>query len=488
VTASASTKTVRPRVLKRFVNSATEPSKTFSSPSSSAPQENDDCIGLAIPVAEDVIAKARAMERITNRLFVADATEGDFASAQHWIEECGRQVRLPRNFCGGLLIVRLYRLVAPRSRQKHNRMAAVHEAAAAYDFAFLALGHADDEADMTLARDGLPTRYVTHPSTRAVDAINLLLSGVAAMQETLERWPLPVAQDLKDSSTGRHPLAMEIMAAFNHALREASFPILLDRAGTGHTSKQVETLSELAPLQIDAESLRRVELFARHRAHTYFLRATELATLLAGYTSIESELLDVLDEIFRLWGALGAAADDVQDMFVDFAAGVHSVCTVMAHMCVAEDVYVRPAFRRALPDDQVRVQRDRLKALFGTPDLEAGRDALVALLDEIELRKALTAHFEDQGTLFAAAVHRAVSRFAFSAELIAEMVSVVCSDPDFALPEVYLIALKEIRDPKVIEIISFEAGKFITEYFLKRFWPEGEESTSTEPSSTVYRA
>jgi hypothetical protein len=73
--------------------------------------------------------------------------------------------------------------------------------------------------------------------------------------------------------------------------------------------------------------------------------AAELATLLAGYTGIEPDLSDVLDRLFRLWGSIGAATDDLQHIFVDFAAGTHSVCTVMAHLCVAQDADLRPAFR-----------------------------------------------------------------------------------------------------------------------------------------------
>ena len=266
------------------------------------------------------------------------------------------------------------------------------------------------------------------------------------------------------------------MEELMRALREASFPILLDRAGTGHTSTDVPGSSGLAPIQIDAESLRRVEAFTRHRAHTYFMRATGLATLLSGYTEIESELLAVLDELFRLLGSMGAGADDLQDVFIDFAAGMHSVCTVMAHLCVSEDTELRPAFRRDLPEDQLSDQRDRLASLFGVPDEKVDRTALVAQLNEIELRRALAEYFERQGTLFAATMYKAVINFGFSTELMSEMVAVVCRDPEFALPDAYLTVLRTIKDGNVLAFMNAQVGKFITEYFLERFWPKGEEA------------
>ena len=211
------------------------------------------------------------MADIASRLFVTDAREPQFESTQRWIEACARQVKLPGNFCGGLLIMRLYRLIAPPSEQVPEWIAATCEAAAAYDFAFLALAHADDEADVTLAREGASTRFVTHPDTRAVDGINLLLLGITAMQEVLDAWPRRIAVGAAITS-GRHPLAAEIMSALTRALREASFPILLDRAGLGHAPSDFSPSSGLGSILIDANSLERVEAFARHRAHSYFLR------------------------------------------------------------------------------------------------------------------------------------------------------------------------------------------------------------------------
>jgi truncated hemoglobin YjbI len=466
-------KTGRSQLLRQFGQGASSTASHASLSSSSRDSsESEGRNGLAVPVSEDLEGKRRAMECIGSRLFVADANEPQFAVAQRWIEACSRQVRLPLNFCGGLLIMRLYRLITPPSEQTPDCMIAVYEAAAAYDFAFLALGHADDEADMTLFRDGEATRFVTHPDTRAVDGINLLLSGVTAMHETLNRWPRPVAQENEALSTGRHPLALEIMEALMRALREASFPILLDRAGLGHTANDTLTSTSLAALLVDAESLQRVESFVRHRAHTYFMRATELATQLAGYTAIEADLAETLDKLFSLWGSMGAATDDLQDIFVDFAAGIHSVCTVMAHLCVAEDESLRPVFRRDLPEDLVREQRKRLTGFFGVTDAKLDHAALVGLLNEIGLRKALTEHFEAQGTLFAAAIYKATFHFGFNPKLMMEIVSVVCRDPEFDVPAIYLSALERVSDENVLRIMNVQVGKFITAYFVERFWPK----------------
>jgi hypothetical protein len=369
--------------------------------------------------------------------------------------------------------MRLYRLIASSSEQHHDWMVVVHEAAAAYDFAFLGLGHADDEADMTHVRDGDPTRFVTHPDTRAVDGINLLLSGVTAMQETLNRWPRPAAQKSEASLIGRHPLTVEIMEGLVRALREASFPIILDRAGLGHTSDDVvATPLSLAPIQIDAESLLRIDAFTRHRAHTYFMRATELATLLAGYTAIAPDLSEALDKLFSVWGSMGAATDDLQDIFGDFAAGIHSVCTVMAHLCVAEDADLRPMFRRDVPEDLVRDQRERLAGFFRVTEAKLDRTALVALLNEIGLRKALTEHFEAKGTLFAVAIYKAAFHFGFSPKIIIEIVSVVCRDPDFSIPEAFLSAFQTMTDENVLGIMNVQLAKIITAYFVNRFWPK----------------
>jgi hypothetical protein len=428
--------------------------------------------GLSIPVAADLREKLRAMERLRRKPFVADANEPRFEAAQRWIEQCGLEVALPLNFCGGLLMMRVYRLITPASEQTPRWMEAVYSAAAAYDFAFLALALADDEADLTAVRNELPTRFVTHPDTRAVDAINLLLVGVTAMKETLDLWPN--AGDLEPEAT-RHPLAMEVMAALMRALREASFPILLDRAGLGHTVDALLTTSELGPILIDAQSLERVEAFTRYRAHTYLLRATELATILAGYANIEHDLAAALDELFELWGLLGAAMDDLQDLIIDFSAGVHSICTVMAHLCVAEDPTLRPAFRREIPEGLVRDQRRRLAGFFGAPEAGLDRDTLVILLDEIGLRQALAEHLEGRGTLFAAAIYRAATKFGFSTNLMTEIVSVVCGDPQFAVPEIYHTALETITDEMVLGIMNVQVGRFITAYFVGRFWPANAE-------------
>lgn len=462
MTASAPKRAKRNKVLRHFGQGGVVPPLADAAANHS--------YGLAVPVEEDLKAKEQAMADIARRLFVTDAGEPHFESTQRWIEACGQQVKLPLNFCGGLLIMRLYRLIAPPPEQVPEWMSAVHEAAAAYDFAFLALGHADDEADMTLVREGAPTRFITHPYTRAVDGINMLLSGVAAMQGVLDAWPRRATEGA-EITWERHPLAAEIISALTRALKEASFPILLDRAGLGHVQSDLPTNAGLTPILIDAHSLERVEAFTRHRAHSYFMRATDLAALLAGFTKLEPNITAALDELFSFWGLLGAATDDLQDIFIDFSGGIHSVCTVLAHLCVAEDESLRPIFRRDIAQQEVRGQRNRLADLFGVTDEKSGRAALVRLLDEIGLRRALTEHFEAKGALFAAAIYKAAFHFGFSAKLMIEIVSVVCRDPKFSVPDIYLSALESITDETVLAVMNAQVGKFITAYFVERFWP-----------------
>ena len=415
------------------------------------------------------------MERIRNRPFVSNAEEPDFAAVQRWIEQCGRDATLPLNFCGGLVIMRLYRLIAPPSDQAPHWMTAVYDAAAAYDFAFLALGLADDEADMTHDREGKRTRIVTHPDTRAVDGINLLLTGMSAMQETLLAWPYPQAGDGQAVLPGPHPLASAVMEELLRALREASFPILLDRAGTGHTSNELLLPSGLASLRIDASSMRRVEAFAHHRAHTYLMRAASLASLLAGYASIDPDLKAMLQSLFRLWGSMGAAMDDLHDIFIDFGAGIHSICTVMAHLCVAEDATLRPSFRRELPLGLVADQRGRLAGLFGVTHAKLDRTALITLVSEIELRKALEEYFAEQAALLAATIGEAIRRFNFSAQFMSEIVAVVCRDPDFSLPDTYLTALTAVTDDSMRRLMDDYVGGLISQYILERYWPSQEK-------------
>jgi hypothetical protein len=187
-------------------------------------------------------------------------------------------------------------------------------------------------------------------------------------------------------------------------------------------------------------------------------------------------LTSALDELFCLWGVLGAATDDLQDLFIDFAAGIHSVCTVMAHLCVADDVALRPAFRREFSVDLARDQRRRLTSFFGATDAKLDRSALLALLDEIDLRRALIEHFEGHGTRFAAAIYKAASKFGFSARLLIEIVSVVCEDPEFSVPEIYHTALETITDETILGIMNVQVGRFITAYFVDRYWPRSGEA------------
>jgi hypothetical protein len=194
---------------------------------------------------------------------------------------------------------------------------------------------------------------------------------------------------------------------------------------------------------------------------------------LAGYESIAPDLLAALDELFSLLGLLGAAADDIQDVFLDFAAGIHSACTVMAHLCVATDANLRPEFRRDLPRDMVCDQASRLAGFFGVTDQNLDRLALLALLEEIELRKALTVHFEGQGALLAASIYQATSQFGLSAQLMVELVSVVGRDPDFEVPDVFLSALESRINENVLAVMTAQVGRFIAEYLVARFWPGG---------------
>lgn len=436
-----------------------------------SPYQSSD--GLSTAAAEDFESKRLAMELIGDRHFVADATEPTFAAVQDWIEQCERQVALPLNFCGGLLIQRLYRIIAPPEEQNTDWIKVVHDAAAAYDFAFLALGHADDEADRTTVRDGKPTRFVTHPHTIAVDGINLLLSGVTAMQEVLGRWPVIDAEGSTSSRLGQHPLTNEIIGELLRALREASFPILLDRSGAGHSSSGEPLDSGLMPINVDADSLRRVEDFSRHRAHTYFMRATTLAVLLAGYKTIDPDFLGALQRLFHSWSVLGAATDDLQDIFTDFDAGIHSSSTVLAHLCVSGDPSLRPSFRKNVPEATLADQRVRLKVFFGNSDTRASAEDFLDFLDEIELRKAITLYLEDHGISLAEAVHDAIVRFNFRPEIMSDIVSVVCRDPGFSLPSTYLEFVKAADDPQILHAMNAHAGKLITNYLLERFWPDG---------------
>jgi hypothetical protein len=449
------------------------PNSTKGQSNRTSPEiSNHQSYGLAVPVELDLEGKRLAMEKIRIEPFVSDATESLYSPVHKWIEECGRQVSLPVNFCGGLLIIRIYRLLAPPSEQTPFWMAAVYAAAAAYDFAFLALGHADDEADMTLSRDGKPTRFVAFPNTRVVDGINLLLAGETAMQNVLREWPKSPETSEGSSSIGQHSLTVDIMEELLRALRDASFPILLDRAGTGHSSNGMEVSSGLKSILIDGDSVKRIEAFTRFRAHTYFVRAFELATSIAGFTDIDPKLREVVNELFRLWGALGAATDDLQDIFIDFASGIHSVCTVMAHLCVAEKAELRPNCRRFLPEILLREQRSRLEKYFGVSDSEIDCAVLINFLREIELDRALEEHLEHQAILFAAKLGEAVLHFGFSAELLMELAVTVSRDSEIIVPEAYLSSFKDIRNEKERTAINVRAGRFIAQNILQRFWPD----------------
>jgi len=410
----------------------------------------------------DVEQKSLAMARISKKLFVDDAYRKEFSGAQDWISDCADQVKLPINFCGGVLIMRLCRRLVPTEQQTEEWSSAVHSLAAAYDFAFLALGHADDEADLTYERSGVSTRWRTHPQTRAVDGINLLLAGITAAQETLNEWP-------KEPSS-RQPNFKRVIEELLRALREASFPILLDRSGLGYVCAKSEGDSHLE-LQIDDASLTNVALYARHRAHTYFLRALWIAVLATGYEKIDTELENRLDRLLELLASIGAASDDMQDTFVDFSARTHSVVSVMAHLCVAQEESLRPLFRQGVEVSDIQSQRQLLSEVWGAPSDQVDRQKVAHLFEIIELRKALYQHYEPQCIEFANCMYKAVKEYGFSVELMSEIVAYVCQDEEFSIPSQYISILESLDDEILINLANREIGKYITDYFLDSFLP-----------------
>jgi hypothetical protein len=416
-------------------------------------------------IQHDVTQKTRAMARISTKQFVDDAHTMEFRGAQDWITSCADQVKLPVNFCGGVLIIRLCRRLVPTELQTDEWSSAVHDLAAAYDFAFLALGHADDEADLTTERDGFSARWTTHPQTRAVDGINLLLAGITAAQDILSEWPKHALLPKPD--------AKRIIDELLRALREASFPILLDKSGLGYVRAKKED-ERHGGLQIDASSMARVALYARHRAHTYFLRAFRIAVLAAGYKEIESELENLLDRLLELLASIGAASDDMQDTFVDFSVRTHSAVSVMAHLCVAQEGSLRPPFRREVEDLDIQSQRQLLFEVWGVNSDKLDRQKVFRLFDVIGLRKALHLHYEPQCIEFANCMYKAVKDYGFSVDFMSEIVAFVCQDMRFSIPSQYFLILESLDDISSIEFANREIGKYITNYLLDRFLPSEE--------------
>jgi len=292
------------------------------------------------------------------------------------------------------------------------------------------------------------------------------------MHTVLREWPQSFESSDESLSKGRHPLSTDIIEKLAQALREASFPILMDRAGTGHSSTEAHVSTELKPILVDKESLKRIEAFTRYRAHTYFVRAFGLATSIAGFSDVEPKLWEVVNELFRLWGSLGAATDDLQDIFLDFSSGIHSVCSVMAHLCVAEDAEIRPHCRQYVPATLLRDQRSRLKKYFCVTNSEINRTELIEFLKEIELDRALEQHLERQATLFTAKLGEAVLHFGFCAELLMEIAVVVSQDPEFFVPETYLNSFRDTQGEKARNMMNLRAGKFIAHNIIERFWPK----------------
>ncbi len=415
----------------------------------------------------DVDQKNLAMDRIANKLFVNDADRNEFHGAQKWISECAGQVKLPINFCGGVLIVRLCRRLVPVEQQTEEWSSAVHRLAAAYDFAFLALGHADDEADLTRERDGISARWTTHPQTRAVDGINLLLAGITDIQDALNEWPI--------LPRNHQPNSKRVLEELLRALREASFPILLDRSGLGYDHAESDGDRYLG-LQIDDASLNNVALYARHRAHTYFLRALWIAVFATGYNKIDTELERLLERLLELLASIGAASDDMQDTFVDFSARTHSVVSVMAHLCVADELSLRPLFRRKVEEAEIQHQRQLLSDVWGAASDQAGREKITQLFESIELKKALYQHYEPQCIEFANCMFTAVKSYGFSVELMSEIVAYVCQDKEFSIPSQYISMLESLDDEVLIGLVNLEIGKYITGYFLDKFLPSKEKT------------
>lgn len=426
------------------------------------PKQNEKPVAELPSIYHDVEKKAQAMRQISEKLFVDDADRIEFRRAQEWISACANQVSLPVNFCGGILIVRLCRRLLPTEYQTDEWSAAVHSLAAAYDFAFFALGHADDEADLTHERDGVPTRWRTHTQTRAVDGINLLLAGITAAQDALNEWP--------EMPLNEQPRTERVVEELVRALREASFPILLDRSGLGyfHAASGEDRHTEL---QIDEASLSNVALYARHRAHTYFLRALWIAVLTTGHEAIDEELEKTLERLFELLASIGAASDDLQDAFVDLSARTHSIVSVMAHLCVADDQNLRPLFRQKKDEAELDEQRRILSELWGAPLNETNKQKAIELFKAVGLREALYQHYEPQCIEFASSMYEAVKKYDFSVELMSEIVGYVCQDEKFSIPPQYIMMLESLDDEAMVNLANTEIGKYIAGYFIERFLP-----------------
>lgn len=426
---------------------------------------------INVSILEDLAAKDREIARIANKSFVADSTETDFVSAQEWISHCAGQIDLPPNFCAGLLIVRLCRLMVGQDLQSEVWVSSVIRAAASYDFSFLALALADDESDLHQNSKGQLKRHLSHPNTRAVDAINLALLGLASQEEILSEWP--VASPGKPQ-VAPHMFRYELLSEQQRALREASFPILFDRAGLGHEKPTTGSELRFSPLLIDENSFSRVQSYSRHRAHSYFQRALRFSSLLCGFAEIEKKLEEMLSELFRLLGLLGSAADDIDDLFLDFEAGIHSSVSVVAHMSVSPIESVRPASRRRVDPKLIDAQRFRLNSLFGRSLTGRERNELLELLDEMGLKESLRTQYKGIATEFSQKVYEVVVDYGFSTEIIRDLVVVVAKDPVFDLPPNIGKLMTEIDNPFLLQAVHSQVGEFITDYFVDRFWPQLE--------------
>src|SRR5690606_29257962 len=121
-----------------------------------------------------------------------------------------------------------------------------------------------------------------------------------------------------------------------------------------------------------------------------------------------------------------------------------------------------------------RNQRRRQAECFGATDSSLDHTALISFLSEIELRRALEEHLESQAILFAATMSKAILGLGFSAQPMIELAAVVCRDPEFSVPDVYLTSIYIDMDNKARDVMNKRAGRFIAQNLLARFWPKPE--------------
>ena len=185
------------------------------------------------------------------------------------------------------------------------------------------------ESDLTSIRNGTPSRF-PHTQTHAPSRINLLLAGITAMQEALQRWPSPSGTG---SETNVSPLSREITETLVLALKEASFPILLDRAGLGHDTEAQVMSSGLAPILLDNLSIHRVEFSRTAPSKNLFMRATEIAIFLAALQFHDPDLRSSLERVYDS-GLDGSRRRMTSKMFSSTLQQVFTLLALFWHICV----------------------------------------------------------------------------------------------------------------------------------------------------------